>query len=197
MNLEKLKLCFDKGGNIYFKYCDKYYDLNIEADNKIKLEILPNYNCVNLDNIKFGELKLSSDSGSLRGKVQKEIIKSSNNDETDEDYHERLFMYENEEFAEFYGLDSDEEQEEQVKFVGNKDNIDFCDFDDESNIALYDTLLYDNDNLYFKTSLIGIEPSYRLKIYKDGSINFRPIGDKEQVYTLNADNDNLWLVLII
>ncbi|ARF09206.1 hypothetical protein Catovirus_2_155 [Catovirus CTV1] len=197
MNLEKLKLCFDKGGNIYFKYCDKYYDLNIEADNKIKLEILPNYNCVNLDNIKFGELKLSSDSGSLRGKVQKEIIKSSNNDETDEDYHERLFMYENEEFAEFYGLDSDEEQEEQVKFVGNKDNIDFCDFDDESNIALYDTLLYDNDNLYFKTSLIGIEPSYRLKIYKDGSINFRPIGDKEQVYTLNADNDNLWLVLKI
>ena len=133
----------------------------------------------------------------MRGKVQKEIIKSSNNDETDEDYHERLFMYENEEFAEFYGLDSDEEQEEQVKFVGNKDNIDFCDFDDESNIALYDTLLYDNDNLYFKTSLIGIEPSYRLKIYKDGSINFRPIGDKEQVYTLNADNDNLWLVLKI
>lgn len=198
LNNESLKIFFDKGGNIYFKYFDKVYDINITSDNKIQCECC-NFDLIliNKKNMNFGKIKLSCDSNSLKGRIQKEILKSidsnDNSDEEHEDTAEDRYLYENKEFTEYYDSESDDEYDEKVKFVGSDTDIDVCDFDDNI-AALYDTLLYDNDNVYFKTLFVGIQPCYRLKIYKNGIITFRPLGEAEQMYKLTVDNEKLVLI---
>lgn len=183
---------FDNGGNVYLKYNDKFYDININNDNKILLEYINlDVSNLNKNNITFGKLKLVCDASSLKGKIQKEIIKNEGLEELDEI---DTYLYENKEFTEYYDNLSDNENnfDEKVKFIGNSDDINFLDYN--NSLALYDTLLYDIDNIYFKTLFINIQPCYRLKIYKNGYIYFRPLGEIEQIYKLTIVDNELLLI---
>lgn len=190
----KINLYFDKGGNIYFRILNKLYDINIDCNNKLFCETLDwDYNLTDKKNLDFGELKLSCHLSSLKGKVQKEIIKNINNE--DSESVENKYFYENNEFEEYYDSDSSDGFEEKVKFVGNEEHINLIDIYD-TDIALYDTLLYNNDNIFFKTSFEGIQPCYRLKIFDNQMISFRVLGEVEQLYKLIINDDDLTLNII-
>jgi len=77
-------------------------------------------------------------------------------------------------------------------------HFDIYNYDDT--VSLYDTIVYNDDpehgSVCFKTTLIGVHPSYRLKIYKNGILSFRPLGDEEIKYKLNNVDNNLILIIM-
>jgi len=206
VNDHNIELFFDNGGNFYFKCSDEIYDLSISSNNKLDCDIckIDEINNSHPKNIKLNNLKLTMESNSLKGQIQRDINKKKSTDEPnniddieneENDYYNHL--YENHEFTDFNSVNSDDENDhnESVKFLSCGIDINIYDFDNI--IALYDTLIYNDDpehgSLCFKTSLVNINPCYRLKIYKNGTLSFRAIGDKEEFYKLIIEDNKLSL----
>ena len=222
-NQFKVILVFDQGGNVYFKFLNKLYELNIDNKNILSCDLCPlsseQFNCVKLN---YGELKLTSQGNSLKGKAQRNLNDQDLNefDEEDEENKDDLYpdevnkyLYEDKQYTEYYesdenhtaesimsnSFDQEDLVEESVKFLSNGQEIEIWDYDDI--VSLYDTLVYNDDPdhgfITFKTTLIGINPSYRLKIYKNGILSFRPLGEREKNYKLNICEDILSLKILI
>lgn len=68
----------------------------------------------------------------------------------------------------------------------------------DDNLALYETLIYEGYPSHalpiFKTKLIDDTAIYRMIIYTNGEISFRPIGEKETQYKLVYENGQLRLI---
>jgi hypothetical protein len=214
-NTDKLALVlFDTNGNLYFKYENKLYDIEIHKNYNLSCE-LSNY--IEEENkqikINYGTLKLSTDPKSLKGKTQKEYLKElkkieeeENNeieyeDEDEEDDYSILEKYYPEDLEYFENnnkiLDNLEDYEISCSFYKEpnllKEDVQVYTLDDIH--PLYETLIYNQDlssgDLMFKTKLNNTIILYRLRLYKSGEIAFRPISDKEVYYELSVNENNL------
>ena len=112
----KVTLIFDHSGNAYFKYLNKIFDLNINSENILNCDVCNNFDLEKKININYGHLKLTSDMNSLKGKIQKDLSNSSDNDceYDDEENSKNLcdneinkYLYEDKEYAEYYDSDDD------------------------------------------------------------------------------------------
>jgi hypothetical protein len=124
-------------------------------------------------------------------------------DEYDSDEEYKLYYPEEEEYVEneYDSDDSDSDlidedninkygtDNKQFKFsvynidyklaINNRENGDIA--------ALYDTYIYDNGKLCFKSNSTDSESIYRIKLFDDGKLLFRPIGYQEKYYELYID----------
>ncbi len=190
-----ISIFFDLGGNLYFKFNDVIYDLNINSTNMLECDVCNiNVNDLEKINVSYEELKLIDSPNSLKGKIKKEI---DVNDIHCSDEHK--YLYENEDYID-YDDDSDyEDQNEFVKFMSTGEKIEVYDFD--MSVSLYDTIIYNDDiehgSICFKTNIINMMPPYRLKLYKNGIISFRSLGDKEIYYNITIQSNTIQLVPIL
>lgn len=207
INNEQIEVIFDYGGNVYFKHNQNYFDLDVDSNNNLTCgACIVHDNNENLSNkqIKIGELKLTSDSKSLKGHAQREIDRKislmDNSDDIaefneDEQYK---YLYEDKEYNDYDSQndDDDDDNNEYVKFLSLGETVNIYDYDDS--VALYDTLIYNDDMehgvLCFKTCLVGINPCFRLKIYKNGIISFRALGTKDNMYRLVFSDGEINLI---
>lgn len=200
-----IEVILDTNGNVYMHHNDVTYDISITNTNTLTLDKIHDIDMMETGNseIKKGGLKLVNKENTLKSRIvrEKQKEKSENPEETelediDEDEKDIKYndqYYENNTYIEEYDDDSDEETDK-VYFLGKGiDNIKILKYED-SNVPLYDTLIYNNDintgEPIIKTKFTNTEPVYRLKIYKSGHILFRPIGNKEQTYIIRL-NDNI------
>ena len=206
-------LTFDTMGNIYFAPKDdpdKLFDLSIDNKNILICDQYKIRDSDEEDNnnksIKIGELFPLNDN-TLRGRIIKN--KKENDDDLSDDENEIFneenipkYFSENLEFNEY--LDTNEENEAYISFnfVGkgaanrNDQKNNKLIFERDDILALYDALIYEGtiekSKLLLKTSLINDNILYRIVIFTDGSIKFRPIGECEKLYKLKYDaNKNL------
>ena len=214
---------FDKKGNAYFKHPsssnDELYDVVVTRDNKIELDkyFVKQQQHQKKDSEDFietkykrGELTSLTDTKTLKGTI-KTIHKEEQdvhdpNAEYDSDDDEPImkrYYPEDEQYNEF--VDDEDEYLEinegyfAFSFESNAKGRDpdsmLRDIDD--NEALYDTIVYDgtpeHNTLLFKTRLVNDLTIYRLIIYTNGQLVFRPIGGRETVYRLNLDDKTVMI----
>lgn len=183
-----IDIVIDYNGNLYFEYLNKIYDININSDNDLTLEVF-NPNIVEYNNydIQIKKLDKVFKSNSLKEFVSKKIT------EYDEDdyYYENNEFYETEENYDIYQDNNDE----YILFYCEdlKPKLKFKNY--QSEISIYDIFLYNDDinhgSLYLRTKTVGIEPCYRIKLYIDGTILFRPIGMNDIIYNIITNNNEL------
>lgn len=79
----------------------------------------------------------------------------------------------------------------------NEDNGKYVNYGDNENLSSYDTFIYDRDiehpELAFVSKLNNINSSYRLLVFKDGTIILRVIGGPKKIYKLKLDESNIIL----
>jgi hypothetical protein len=191
-------ITFDVYGNLYI---NDTYQLNVDGCNIPYLES-GEYNILdNKSKVKIS--KITEERFLLKEKVRDTLKLDDNSSEEDEiDYYPEN----NEQYDQ--SSESEEINEDIIKKYGEH-NIPFNfgnsafgdDIIKERNngdiMALYDTYLYDNNNLVFKSNSNDNSSIYVLKIWTDGSILFRPIGYKEAKYRVGSENDILSLVLVM
>lgn len=213
INNNIIRVFLDTKGNIYFNYNNNIYDIDINNNNTISL-CLCSSQYINIPDLiivdaKFENLVLTENAKSLKGKIKKNMIKENidNNDhdviidDCDDGDISYKYYYENLEFCETdenINADNDNDfydETEIVKFLRSTDTFTIIVCDNEnSDTALYDIMIYDDDNLLFKTEIINIVNGYRLKLYKSGLLSFRSIGDDEKLYRITIDGDTMSLM---
>lgn len=212
-SLEYIMVSFDFCGNIYFNIIgnSQLYDLTITNKDDILCEkyIIRDEGIdiiIKQVNPLFGNIKLTDDPFSLKGKTQKQYKKelAENNDGDGSDSDDNDPEYSNDkEYNKLYGedeeytenvdeIDSDEDPNNEY-FVFLSGNVTVPIIERETSNALYDTILYESNYANYKTKLIGNDPIYRLKVYKSGEVKFRPIGKPEKNYIFVLKDDDLFL----
>lgn len=210
-NKTKIKICFDYYGNLYIEMPDKkLYQVNIDRYNEPVLDHGV-YDVINVENNPsddknlLGNFDLVNNKINLRNSIKK--AQDDNNDIDDTEHEKDINHYpeEDEYYANDINTDSDdikcidEDNEKQFgvlnkQFIFSNCNSYHIDIDMRTNgdiCALYDTYIYDsNNNLCFKSNSDSNTSYYRLKIFDDGKIFFRPIGYTEKSYILTMNEKN-------
>lgn len=209
-NIEKyLQIGFDSYGNVYlyFDSLDKAYQLNVNGKNIPYLEP-GQYNIIKRSNKNIGTFTILDSETSLKSKVDKHLEEEHAYD-SDDDYD-----LDGDNISDYYPEDStylhnddlqhdDELIDENMLNAYGDDNLKFnfwsfskdeqisiYDIENEDIMALYDTYIYDNGQLIFKSNSKNGNSIYRLCIHLDGTILFRPIGYTERIFNILINSDN-------
>ena len=193
-NNKKVIVSFDKCGNVYFGVDNDIYDLSIDKDNKLSCDKYvikdPGIVYVNTDPAIFGKLKISDQPNSLRGKARKQQLLDAEKEKeelnSDEEEHEDIedpFTEKDLDYFENYdiNIDNNEDTDEEY-FIFLETGESFNVYEREHTNALYNTILLKNNNICFKSKIIGGLPVYNLRIYDDNNIQFK----------ISVDNDTKW-----
>lgn len=174
------EIVFDNSGCVYIKKNNDLYEIMISSQNELFCDKI----CVELKEYvpkRLERLELTHDR-TLGGKIEFEKNKSLINQE-DENYH----LYENIEYAkDKINQDYDEDDEEdKIEFISD-DNYQakIYNFDIDVMIPCYETLLYVDNMMIFKTEILDSLYCYRIKIHKEGDIILRIIGGGEKLYKI-------------
>jgi hypothetical protein len=198
----KIEILFDTLGNIYFEFNNSYYELIITKTNdiiceKIQYELVPG----DCSNISFGRIKTNS----LHHKTIKKLQEQEEQEDLDEfdsdneqehDYKIRSkYLPEDNEFYEEYDYsESDDENIEYIIFLKNNAKEPRIVKSEELYVPLYDTLVYNNDVITFKTKLMNSVPIYRLNLYMNNKLAFRPIDKPTKYYKFVCESDSLTII---
>jgi len=198
-------ICLDPYGNLYFVMDHLTFQVNIDGKNKPYsdpgdytiiedshgLTPMLNFNVLDGEN-------------SLRAQVLKsnEIVPDDDNiDEHDKYYPEDVGCINSDDNA----LDSDDyiiDEDSQNKYGHQNHKFNIYKSGPDAGVdvqmrmngdimALYDTYLYDlNNNLVLKTNSKDNSSIYRFRIFANGDIWFRPIGETETKYVLRYGIDD-------
>lgn len=195
-------LSLDTGGNIYLNYNNIDYDIEIDKNNSLHLNEYLFDNQKDDNNLLeklYYEKKLKIKEY-YQSNLKKKILKKENelDDEDmfdiDDDYKNNF--YENNYFH--YESNSDSESEynsnqENEKLILIKDNLDIKLLNRED-ISLYDLILYDeSNNIILATSFKNYIPMYRINLYKNGFLTFRPISETLKTYIIKVIDNKLVL----
>jgi len=197
------KISFDVNGNVYFDINNNIYQVSVDNKHKPYCD-KANYEIKPLNNKpKMGKLIPSNSKYSLKGKTIQKIEKDKqelldeelDDEKENQDNHDRIYFHEDSQYYEDIDLDAEAEDEDEpteyFSFTSHKMDIPINERENGEILALYDTLIFDDDHVCFKTKLLlgsdDIVPLYRLQIYTTGKCFFRPIGDKDQQYYLKLD----------
>jgi hypothetical protein len=193
-------------------YCDKFIEQNEHYNTDSESDEENN-------KIIKGQIISFANSNTLRGKIMKkindeteEIDPNAEYDSDDDDIIQKTYFPEDNEFNEYI---DDPDQEDNCLDNFNMPTFSFCsdhkkikltDIDKivtnrDDHMALYETLIYEGSpedaSLLFKTKLLNDTPIYRLFVYTNGNIIFRPIGEKEFKYQINYKNDSIIISQVI
>lgn len=203
---------FDTYGNLYFLNDEgSCYQLNIDGKNNPFLDP-GSYKIVQpfIENPNINHMNpVTSDT--LKGKTLYDLAKEKN---IDEDVVDDLMSYfpEESEYIEYKNTNSDDLideliDEDNVTMFGeynrpflfsenipNSVPVRSREYGDVA--ALYDTYVYDLEGLLkFKSSSSFDNSVYRLRVFEEGRIFFRPIGETEKEYKIMDENGQLSIVL--
>ena len=179
-DLNKIPLSVDDNGNLYFTHNDITSQVNIDNKNNIYLDA-DDYTILTKLNIPQNKFKVHE---------MEETEEDENNDDDD-------YFPEDANIEEINNDQSEEldmsEQEEYFMIYYKKNPIDVWSRRNGDILSLYETYVYDDD-LLFKTKHVNATPSYRLFVYKNGQIEFRPTGYPSKKYKLDISNNILKLI---
>jgi len=180
-----IKISFDEFGNLYFE--DNYiiYQININSKNNLYADI--------------GDYKLLSNENNFKKSkfsLDKKLTKKIKND-LDNNYFEENYYPEDNEYYEYSFINDDHDiyyNEDVIKKYGTNNQPFNFSTNNTYNIfpvnnrenghvmALYDSYVYKNNKLLFKSNSYNNESYYRLNIHLEGYIYFRPIGNSITKY---------------
>ena len=226
--LKFLTISFDIYGSLYLHddiNPNKSYQLNISGKNVPYFDF-GNYDIINKQSNKLGTFTLLDKNNSLKTKIKIKIEKEINDYEEDEynsddeydldgDKNEDYYPEDNDHYnnEEINDNSEDEINEENIKLYGydnhkfifwnNLNDIQVSIFDrkDCDVMSLYDTYIYDNDRLIFKSNSPDNSSIYRFRIINNddnSTIYYRPIGYSEQKLELILDEtlNNLYFMVL-
>jgi hypothetical protein len=204
-------ISFDFYGNLYFSYNNITYQVNVNGKNILYLEpgeykIIEHEEIINKTEIK--PVKNINGSNSLRELALKEnCIRDElypeddeyideenlcNSDEIIDEDIETKYGAHNKRFKFFNTTpDSSENSSENnlMDIVHLREDGEVC--------ALYDTYIYNNEMLYFKTNSSDDLSYYRIRVYLNGDIYFRPIGYSDKLYILTVNDNNMLYISLV
>lgn len=213
-SIEKASVSFDRYGNLYLTFRDINYQLNVDGKNKLFLltgdyEISePDTDLINQVKIK----KMTASNGMLfQKKIREELEELDSDGELDdEDYDllkedddywedEKEILSEDEEEDYLINEDLIEKYGEQNQpFVfwstRSEEEIQINHRRDGDITSLYDSFIYENQQIIFRAQSLNEDSIYRL-IINDGLILFRPIGESDRSYRLVNLEDTLTIEL--
>lgn len=180
LNGNTIEVVFDTAGNVYFMHQDKLFDLVIDGKNKLSSDEIKD----------FDQQEIKVNKGLLKGINKEKTLKHQiimKNDlqnmiQHDMNVHNVLY-YEDDSLQEEIDMGDNDDEEEKVYFSDNSSETKIINHDTE--VAMYDTILYNNNSPVFKTTLSNIIPSCRLIIKSCGTISFRVIGESEHYYKIS------------
>jgi len=138
------------------------------------------------------------------GKFVEEDIEEEKDDKNEdnncEEYMENVNPYDlvstkyyYEEKKSCYFLDLEDDETSYFTFYNNSNDngINIENRENGDILSLYDTLIYQNSTNIFRSKLIGDAPLYILKLYDNGTIQFRELIDinNEEEYYISIDDD--------
>jgi hypothetical protein len=199
------------------------YQVNVSGKNIPFLDHF-NYEIEGEYNKNIGTFTLIDKHNSLKTKLKMKIQKENNYDD-DEENSDDEYDLDGDKLSEYYPEDDDhvnnEDNEEVDEIYGNdqyidEDNIKNYGYDnkkfdfwssgseniipilyrkDSDIMALYDTYIYDNNNLIFKSNSPNNDSIYRFRLNTSGEIYYRIIGQVEKKFKLMFnENNNLNIV---
>lgn len=194
------EISFDVYGNVYLSNQHLIYQINVDGKNMPYVEH-HDFKFWNAPQINIKSFILLNDETSLAAKIKNEH--DNNNDEEFMNSDEEINWYpeddnylNNEEAKNSSDELIDEDninkyghENKYFEFYRSNQSIDIHinNYVDEEIMALYDTYIYD-DSLIFKSNSIDSSSIYRMRIYKNGDIYFRPIGYSERKFNLSVNN---------
>ena len=217
-NNYKFKVSFDKYGNLYLSSDNVDYQLGVDSHNKPILEE-GLFEIIKKEDFDFVDLIHKPPRPQLQVNIEKALIEEYGRDPDDEGIDEEIFEEEEEYYVDpyfdenkmendFYDIyennsedDADIIDEDNGKMFGY-DNVPYkfykeegfsIDVYDRCNgdvCPLYDTYIYDNNKLSFISYSANNSSIYRLKLYSDGVIGFRLIGEEEKNYVIGVQDGN-------
>ena len=193
---------FDHCGNLHVSTEDnKQYLVNFDRDNNLVLE-------KRTINLSFPEkveyAKLIPHPNSLRKKAEEEEP-----DDSDEETEGNYFPEDNEYSTNFdpyddisvgfFGTEHVDLTDEQVRFTAISEDTKLIVLTDPENdhLSLYETIIYNNGAVQFKSCLINMIPMFRLIWYLDSNrFDFRPTGCPIKSFHLQYSDDDLHMIPI-
>lgn len=178
----KYNVIFDVYGNLYFQN-DKIYCLEINGRNEPTLEetLLENTSVTQIQSKKF-EVTTTS----LKQLIQDEVSElDDDNEEEEPDYYpeDSNIIQDVQEDDDLYNTTVNESFEFSTK--NNNETVQLINYEDGI-FALYDTYIYHEETLHYKTNYIAEVPAlYRIRLYTNGDMYIRPIGYAEKLYKLD------------
>lgn len=166
-----LDLYIDRYGNLYFDFNNTVYEIEIDRFN------VPNLSIINLDSLKnIDDYKLDNINNYIEDSEENDEYKDT---ETSDDFmidddNINKFGYNNLPFNFYSNTDST------IKII---DGSDIC--------ALYDTYIYDNDQIIFISSSKNNDSIYKLQLHNDGKIVFTNVGEEGKNYKIFINADSL------
>lgn len=206
---------FDTYGNIYLNDIpnNETYQLNVNGKNIPYLE-KGEYKILNECHNKFGTFSLLDKNTSLKARIKKIQLENNVNYDSDDDYDldgdNQMLDYYPEDNDHYVNDKSDNDEENQIfdedlikhygdqnsefKFWSSSPDQSFKINSRENGdiAALYDVFIYDeNDNLIFKSVSSENNSIYRIRLFMNGELFFRPIGYTENKYVFELNKYNV------
>lgn len=178
------EIFFDIYGNLYFKN-DKVYCLEINGRSEPTLEetTFSNSSIINIPTKKFEII-----SSSLKQLVSDEIDNlDEDNEEEEPDYYpeDSNIITNADENTDDDPYDMNVDETFEFGSKNNNENVAVVSYEDGI-YALYDTYIYHEDALQYKTNYVANVPAlYRLRLYTNGTLYIRPIGYPEKSYKID------------
>lgn len=209
MDLRNFNISFDPYGGLYFSNDSHTYQVNIDGRNNLLLEV-GDYPVIT-DYVKPIYKIQNLDEKSLKQKLkEEEEEREKYNDNSDEQEEEDYYPEDNDYVVIDEPIHKEEELELEVEELDHDygehnlkftfwspgtDQIKVCYRKHGDIMALYDTYIYDQNNqLIFKSNSSDDSSIYRIRIYPNGEIHFRPIGHSEKKYHLQVLGDEIFLI---
>lgn len=173
---------FDIYGNLYFSNNNGIYQIEIDKDNNIYSEQYKSTD-IKLAKVNYGMImtKISNKEDTFN----QEIYNYN-------DYDDMIMETLNSKYEDngFFGNEMYEFTDPKFYFLKsiNKIPIQIVEYSDIYTLSLYETLIYDNNILVFKSKLDGEPPMYRIHIHTNGKIFFEQNGYEPQEYKLKYEN---------
>lgn len=193
---------FDHGGSLYFEELASNRQFAVSFDrhnNLVSDEIFKLLNSIHPQE----RLKLHAHHRSLRKAVGDKEDEDDSDEEAEPDYYpeDNDYISEFDPYKDkpdgFFGTEHVDMSSEEVHFTATSPDYDISTRKDPENdvITLYETLVYKDNSIRFKTTLTGTVGMFRLIWYMDDNkFIFRPTGNPEKTFNLAWTDDVLKFV---
>lgn len=209
-NNHEIAISFDPYGNLYYEHAQKTYQVNITGTGMPVLD-QGKYTIIQPYDKDYKKIIPTDKNNPLQKKIKKNLDKQEDHENSDDEYFldEHNDDYYPEDQDHVIDEENDENDDDNISIDGdtiekygeynykfefwNNDKLDINYREDGDITALYDTYIYDGNDLIFKSHSADNSSIYRFRIYKNGDIFFRPIGGIERKYKLEYINQELFL----
>ena len=208
-------ISFDKFGNMYLENNEfsGSYQVNIDGKN-VPYTVNDTFKIIQKNVSKIGKIKLLDNHRSLKDKVHTELeenrLKLDDFNINDNDLlNEPDYFPEDNDHINIIDEDEDDDNTQCYKEIFDEDNvnkygIDNLEFlfwgyndisvnyrEDGDISSLYDTYVYGKGNtLIFKSNSKDENSIFRLMVYQNGDIHFRPISENAKIYHMSINDKN-------